>query len=152
MKDKSIPSRFGLVVLVVLLLVLILPSSKIDLASKISASTQASVQVEHIQNFARSAEKDFQLLSADDPAYQQIANVLSGVRCVRRLSQNYSSYSHEYPVDSITVSYYDDAENHQLLLTVYSDGVCILNSVFVNVKYSGGGAAELYQALTEIVE
>ena len=152
MKDKSILSRFGLVVLVVLLLVLILPSSKIDLASKISASTQASVQVEHIQNFARSAEMDFQLLSADDPAYQQIANVLSGVRCVRRLSQNYSSYSHEYPVDSITVSYYDDAENHQLLLTVYSDGVCIVNSVFVNVKYSGGGAAELYQALTEIVE
>ena len=152
MKDKSIPSRFGLVVLVVLLLVLILPSSKIDLASKISASTQASVQVEHIQNFARSAEMDFQLLSADDPAYQQIANVLSGVRCVRRLSQNYSSYSHEYPVDSITVSYYDDAENHQLLLTVYSDGVCILNSVFVNVKYSGGGAAELYQTLAEIVE
>lgn len=152
MKDKSIPSRFGLVVLVVLLLVLILPSSKIDLASKISASTQASVQVEHIQNFARSAEMDFQLLSADDPAYQQIANVLSGVRCVRRLSQNYSSYSHEYPVDSITVSYYDDAENHQLLLTVYSDGVCILNNAFVNVKYSGGGAAELYQALAEIVE
>ena len=152
MKNKSILYRFGLVVLVVLLLVLILPSSKIDLASKISASTQASVQVEHIQNFARSAEIDFQLLSADDPAYQQIANVLSGVRCVRRLSQNYSSYSHEYPVDSITVSYYDDAENHQLLLTVYSDGVCILNSVFVNVKYSGGGAAELYQALAEIVE
>ena len=152
MKDKSIPSRFGLVVLVVLLLVLILPSSKIDLASKISASTQASVQVEHIQNFARSAEMDFQLLSADDPAYQQIANVLSGVRCVRRLSQNYSSYSHEYPVDSITVSYYDDAEQHQLLLTVYSDGVCILNSAFVNVKYSGGRAAELYQALAEIVE
>ena len=152
MKDKSILSRFGLVVLVVLLLVLILPSSKIDLASKISASTQASVQVEHIQNFARSAEMDFQLLSADDPAYQQIANVLSGVRCVRRLSQNYSSYSHEFPVDSITVSYYDDAENHQLLLTVYSDGVCIVNSAFVNVKYSGGGAAELYQALAEIVE
>ena len=152
MKDKSIPSRFGLVVLVVLLLVLILPSSKIDLASKISASTQASVQVEHIQNFARSAEMDFQLLSADDPAYQQIANVLSGVRCVRRLSQNYSSYSHEFPVDSITVSYYDDAEQHQLLFTVYSDGVCILNSAFVNVKYSGVGAEELYQALAEIVE
>ena len=152
MKDKSIPSRFGLVVLVVLLLVLILPSSKIDLASKISASTQASVQVEHIQNFARSAEMDFQLLSADDPAYQQIANVLSGVRCVRRLSQNYSSYSHEYPVDSITVSYYDDAEQHQLLFTVYSDGVCIVNSAFVNVKYSGGGAEELYQELREIAE
>ena len=152
MKDKSIPSRFGIVILVLLALVLIFPSAKIDLASSIEASTQAGVRVEHIQNFARSAEMDFQLLSADDPAYQQIANVLSGVRCVRRLSQNYSSYSHEYPVDSITVSYYDDAENHQLLLTVYSDGVCILNSAFVNVKYSGGGAAELYQALAEIVE
>ena len=152
MKDKSILSRFGLVVLVVLLLVLILPSSKIDLASKISASTQASVQAEHIQNFARSAEMDFQLLSADDPAYQQIANVLSGRTCVRRLSQNYSSYSHEFPVDSVTVSYYDDAEQHQLLFTVYSDGVCIVNSAFVNVKYSGGGAEDLYQELREIAE
>ena len=152
MKDKSIPSRFGIVILVLLALVLIFPSAKIDLASSIEASTQASVQVEHIQNFARSAEIDFQLLSADDPAYQQIANVLSGLTCVKRFNQQYSSYSHEYPVDSITVSYYDDAEQHQLLLTVYSDGVCILNSAFVNVKYSGGGAAELYQALAEIVE
>ena len=152
MKDKSIPSRFGIVILVLLALVLIFPSAKIDLASSIEASTQASVRAEHIQNFARSAEIDFQLLSADDPAYQQIANVLSGLTCVKRFNQQYSSYSHEYPVDSITVSYYDDAEQHQLLLTVYSDGVCILNSVFVNVKYSGGGAAELYQALAEIVE
>ena len=152
MKNKSILYRFGLVVLVVLLLVLILPSSKIDLASKISASTQASVRVEHIQNFASSNEMEFEVYSSSDEIYQNISEVLSGVRCVRRLSQNYSSYSHEFPVDSITVSYYDDSENHQLLLTVYSDGVCIVNSAFVNVKYSGGGAAELYQALAEIVE
>lgn len=152
MKDKSILYRFGLVVLVVLLLVLILPSSKIDLASKISASTQASVRVEHIQNFASSNEMEFEVYSSSDEIYQNISEVLSGARCVRRLSQNYSSYSHEFPVDSITVSYYDDAEQHQLLFTVYSDGVCIVNSAFVNVKYSGGGAAELYQALAEIVE
>ena len=152
MKDKSILYRFGLVVLVVLLLVLILPSSKIDLASKISASTQASVRVEHIQNFASSNEMEFEVYSSSDEIYQNISEVLSGVRCVRRLSQNYSSYSHEFPVDSITVSYYDDAEKHQLLLTVYSDGVCILNNAFVSVKYPGGGAAELYQALMEIVE
>ena len=151
MKDKSIPSRFGLVVLVVLLLVLILPSSKIDLASKISASTQASVQVEHIQNFARSAEMDFQLLSADDPAYQQIANVLSGLTCVKRFNQQYSSYSHEYPVDSVTVSYYDDAENNNLLFTVYSVGTAIVNSQFVKIKESKGGAEEVYQKLAEII-
>ena len=152
MKDKSIPSRFGLVVLVVLLLVLILPSSKIDLASKISASTQASVQVEHIQNFARSAEMDFQLLSADDPAYQQIANVLSGLTCVKRFNQQYSSYSHEYPVDSVTVSYYDDAENNNLLFTVYSDGTAIVNSQFVKIKAPKGGAEEVYRELAEIVK
>ena len=152
MKDKSIPSRFGIVILVLLALVLIFPSAKIDLASSIEASTQASVRAEHIQNFARSAEIDFQLLSADDPAYQQIANVLSGLTCVKRFNQQYSSYSHEYPVDSITVSYYDDAEQHQLLFTVYSDGVCIVNSAFVNVKYPGGGAEELYQELREIAE
>ena len=150
MKNKSILYRFGLVVLVVLLLVLILPSSKIDLASKISASTQASVRAEHQQNFASSNEMEFEVYSSSDEIY--ISEVLSGVRCVRRLSQNYSSYSHEFPVDSITVSYYDDAEQHQLLLTVYSDGVCILNNAFVSVKYPGGGAAELYQALAEIVE
>ena len=152
MKNKSILYRFGIVILVLLALVLIFPSAKIDLASSIEASTQAGVQVEHIQNFARSAEMDFQLLSADDPAYQQIANVLSGLTCVKRFNQQYSSYSHEYPVDSVTVSYYDDADNHQLLLTVYSDGVCIVNSAFVNVKYSGGGAEDLYQELREIAE
>ena len=152
MKNKSILYRFGIVILVLLALVLIFPSAKIDLASSIEASTQASVRVEHIQNFARSAEMDVQLLSADDPAYQQIANVLSGLTCVKRFNQQYSSYSHEFPVDSITVSYYDDAEQHQLLFTVYSDGVCIVNSAFVNVKYPGGGAEELYQELREIAE
>ena len=152
MKDKSIPSRFGIVILVLLALVLIFPSAKIDLASKISASTQASVRAEHQQNFASSNEMEFEVYSSSDEIYQNISEVLSGVRCVRRLSQNYSSYSHEFPVDSITVSYYDDAEQHQLLFTVYSDGVCIVNSAFVNVKYSDGGAAELYQALMEIVE
>ena len=148
MKDKRILSRFGIVILVLLALVLIFPSAKIDLASGIKASTQASIRVEHIQNFARSAEMDVQLLSADDPAYQQIANVLSGLTCVKRFNQQYSSYSHEFPVGSVTVSYYDDAENHQLLFTVYSDGVAIVNSQFVSVK---GGAEDVYQKLMEIV-
>ncbi len=152
MKEKGILSRFGIVILVLLALVLIFPSAKIDLASGIKASTQASIRVEHIQNFARSAEMDVQLLSADDPAYQQIANVLSGLTCVKRFNQQYSSYSHEYPVDSVTVSYYDDAENNNLLFTVYSDGTAIVNSQFVKVKAPKGGAEEVYQKLAEIVK
>ena len=46
MKDKSILSRFGIVILVLLALVLIFPSAKVDLASSIEASTQASVRVD----------------------------------------------------------------------------------------------------------
>ena len=46
MKEKGILSRFGIVILVLLALVLIFPSAKIDLASSIEASTQASVRVE----------------------------------------------------------------------------------------------------------
>ena len=149
MKEKSILSRFGIVLFILLALVLILPSARIDLASKIEASTQASVRVEHIQNFARSAEMDYQVFSADDAAYQQISEVLSGITCVKKFNQQYSSYSHEYPVDSVTVSYYDDAENNNLLFTVYSDGTAIVNSQYVKIK---GGAEEVYQKLAEIVK
>ena len=78
--------------------------------------------------------------------------MLSQVTCRKKLNQLYSSYSHEYPMQSVTVSGYDDAENHKFLLTVYSDGVCIVNNAFVSVKYPSGGAKELYQELAEIVE
>lgn len=151
MKEKSILSRFGIVLLILLALVLIFPSAKIDLASKIDASTQAGVRVEHIQNFASSTKMDYQVLSADDAAYQKIADLLSNVTCVKRFNQSYSSYSHEYPVDSVTVSYYDDAENNNLLFTVYSDGTAIVNSQFVKIKSPKGGAEEVYQKLAEIV-
>jgi len=152
MKDKSILSRFGIVLLVLLALVLIFPSAKIDLGSKIEASTQAGVRVEHLQNFASSTEMEYQVLSAGDAAYQQISGILSGVKCVKQLNQNYSSHSHEYPVDSVTVSYYDDAENNNLLFTVYSDGTAIVNSQFVKIKTPKGGAEEVYQKLAEIID
>ena len=152
MKNKSILSRAGIVLLILLVLVLILPSGKIDLASKISASTQASVRAEHQQNFASSNEMEFEVYSSSDEIYQNISEVLSGVRCVRRLSQNYSSYSHEFPVDSITVSYYDADENNRLLVTVYSDGTAIVNSQFVKIKTPKGGAEEVYRQLAEIVK
>ena len=152
MKDKSILSRFGIVILVLLALVLIFPSAKIDLASGIKASTQASVRVEHMQNFASSTEMNYQVFSSDDEAYQQISELLSRVKCVKRFNQKYSSYSHEYPVDSVTVSYYDADENNRLLVTVYSDGTAIVNSQFVKIKTPKGGAEEVYRQLAEIVK
>ena len=92
------------------------------------------------------------MLSSDNAVYQQVSELLSGVVCVKRFNQNYSSYSHEYPVDSVTISYYDDAENHNLLFTVYSDGTAIVNSQFVKIKAPKGGAEEVYRKLAEIIE
>ena len=147
MKNKSILYRFGLVVLVVLLLVLILPSSKIDLSSSLSACSQMTVRTEKITSFASGDDLQYHLLSMDDAEYGQLRELLSQVTFRKKFNQTYSSYSHDYPAQSVTLSGYDDAENHQLLLTVYSDGVCILNNAFVSVKYPGGGAAELYQVV-----
>ena len=120
----------------------------IDLKALVRASSQGSVRTETIRNFASRDEMDYHILSMDSEEFQQAAELLSTVSCRKNLNQKYSSYTHTtFPVQSVTVSFYDDAENQKFLLTVYSDGVCILNSAYVSVKYPGGGAAELYQQL-----
>ena len=124
----------------------------IDIKALLRASSQGTVRTEEIVAFGRSDDMEYHILSMDDEKYQQITEVLSTVKCRKKLNQLSSSYSHDYPMQSVTASFYDDAENHKLLLTVYSDGVCIANNAFVTVKYPGGGAAELYQELREIVE
>ena len=120
----------------------------IDLKALVRASSQGSVRTETIRNFASRDEMDYHILSMDSEAFQQTAELLSTVSCRKKLNQNYSAYTHDtFPVQSVTVSFYDDAENQKFLLTVYSDGVCILNSAYVSVKYPGGGAAQLYEQL-----
>ena len=76
MKNKSILYRFGLVVLVVLLLVLILPSSKIDLSSSLSACSQMTVRTEKITSFASGDDLQYHLLSMDDAEYGQLRDCL----------------------------------------------------------------------------
>lgn len=125
----------------------------IDLKALVRASSQGSVRTETIRNFASRDEMDYHILSMDSEEFQQAAELLSTVSCRKNLNQKYSSYTHTtFPVQSVTVSFYDDAENQKFLLTVYSDGVCILNSAFVSVKYPGGGAAQLYEQLAEIAK
>ena len=123
----------------------------IDLKALVRASSQGSVRTETIRNFASRDEMDYHILSMDSEEFQQAAELLSTVSCRKKLNQKYSSYTHTtFPVQSVTVSFYDDAENQKFLLTVYSDGVCILNSAYVSVKYPGGGAAQLYEQLAEL--
>ena len=120
----------------------------IDLKALVRASSQGSVRTETIRNFASLDEMDSHILPMDSKEFQQAAELLSTVSCCKKLNQNYSAYTHDtFPVQSVTVSFYDDAENQKFLLTVYSDGVCILNSAYVSVKYPGGGAAQLYEQL-----
>ena len=120
----------------------------IDLKALVRASSQGSVRTETIRNFASRDEMDYHILPMDSEEFQQTAELLSTVSCRKKLNQRYSAYTHTtFPVQSVTVSFYDDAENQKFLLTVYSDGVCILNSAFVSVKYPGGGAAQLYGQL-----
>lgn len=120
----------------------------IDLKALVRASSQGTLRTEEVAHFGSTNDMDYHLLSMDSEEFQQTAELLSTVSCRKKLNQNYSAYTHDtFPVQSVTVSFYDDAENQKFLLTVYSDGVCILNSAFVSVKYPGGGAAQLYEQL-----
>ena len=120
----------------------------IDLKALVRSSSQGSVRTETIRSFGSRDEMDYHILSMNSEEFQQTAELLSTVSCRKNLNQNYSAYTHDtFPVQSVTVSFYDDAENQKFLLTVYSDGVCILNSAFVSVKYPGGGVAQLYEQL-----
>mgnify|MGYP004654023323 FL=1 len=147
MKSFHIP-RTALFFILFALAALAMLYRPIDLKALVRASSQGSVRTETIRNFGSRGEMDYHLLSMDSDEFQQTAELLSTVSCRKKLNQKYSSYTHTtFPVQSVTVSFYDDAENQKFLLTVYSDGVCILNSAYVSVKYPGGGAAQLYEQL-----
>lgn len=151
MKSLSAPRPF-LFLLFCALVVLIFLYRPTDLKGLVRASSQGTVRTETIRNFGSSAQMDYHTLSMGSDEFRQVADLLSTLSCRKKLNQNYSAYSHQYPVQSVTVSFYGDAEDHKFLLTVYSDGVCILNSAFVTVKYPGGGAAQLYQQLAELAK
>lgn len=147
MKSFHIP-RAAVFFILFVLVVFAMLYRPIDLKALVRASSQGSVRTETIRNFASRDEMDYHILPMDSEEFQQVAELLSTVSCRKKLNQKYSSYTHTtFPVQSVTVSFYDDAENQKFLLTVYSDGVCILNSAFVSVKYPGGGAAQLYEQL-----
>lgn len=152
MKSSHIP-RAAVFFILFALVVFAMLYRPIDLKALVRASSQGSVRTETIRNFASRDEMDYHILPMDSEEFQQAAELLSTVSCRKKLNQKYSSYTHTtFPVQSVTISFYDDAENQKFLLTVYSDGVCILNSAFVSVKYPGGGAAQLYEQLAEIAK
>ena len=150
MKSFHIPRTAVFFILFVLVVFAVL-YRPVNVTSLIRASSQGSVRTETIRNFASRDEMNYRILSMDSDEFQQTAELLSTVSCRKKLNQRYSAYTHDtFPVQSVTVSFYDDAENQKFLLTVYSDGVCILNSAFVSVKYPGGGAAQLYEQLARL--
>ena len=150
MKSFHIPRAAIFFILFVLMVFAVL-YRPIDLKALVLASSQGTLRTEEVAHFGSTNDMDYHLLSLDSDEFQQAAELLSTVSCRKKLNQNYSAYTHDtFPVQSVTVSFYDDAENQKFLLTVYSDGVCILNSAYVSVKYPGGGAAELYEQLAAL--
>lgn len=147
MKSFHIPRTAVFFILFVLVVFAVL-YRPVNVTSLIRASSQCTIRTEVLTSPGHMSGTELSVLSMDDEKYQQVTKVLSTVSCRKKLNQNYSAYTHDtFPVQSVTVSFYDDAENQKFLLTVYSDGVCILNSAFVSVKYPGGGAAQLYEQL-----
>ena len=150
MKSFHIPRAAVLFILFVLVVFAVL-YRPVNVTSLIRASSQCTIRTEVLTSPGHMSGTELSVLSMDDEKYQQVTEVLSTISCRKKLNQKYSSYTHTtFPVQSVTVSFYDDAENQKFLLTVYSDGVCILNSAFVSVKYPGGGAAQLYEQLAEL--
>lgn len=147
MKSFHIP-RAVVFLILFMLVVFAIFYRPIDLKALVRASSQGTLRTEEVAHFGSTNDMQYHILSMDGEEFQQVSQLLSTVSCRKKLNQNYSAYIHNtFPVQSVTVSFYDDAENQKFLLTVYSDGVCILNSAYVSVKYPGGGAAELYQQL-----
>lgn len=150
MKSFHIPRTAVFFILFVLVVFAVL-YRPVNVTSLIRASSQCTIRTEVLTSPGHMSGTELSVLSMDDEKYQQVTEVLSTISCRKKLNQKYSSYTHTtFPVQSVTVSFYDDAENQKFLLTVYSDGVCILNSAFVSVKYPGGGAAQLYEQLAEL--
>ena len=150
MKSFHIPRTAVFFILFVLVVFAVL-YRPVNVTSLIRASSQCTIRTEVLTYPGHMSGTELSVLSMDDEKYQQVTEVLSTISCRKKLNQKYSSYTHTtFPVQSVTVSFYDDAENQKFLLTVYSDGVCILNSAFVSVKYPGGGAAQLYEQLAEL--
>ena len=89
----------------------------IDLKALVRASSQGTLRTEEVAHFGSTNDMDYHLLSMDSEEFHQTAELLSTVSCRKKLNQNYSAYTHDtFPVQSVTVSFYDDAENQKFLL------------------------------------
>lgn len=151
MKNHTV--RFWLCVLcwVIVILLAFLSSRRVDLRAGVTKSSGLSVRIEDVVSLG-SPESTTQHYSMDTAAYQQISDLVRSASCYKKLNQNNASYAHDYEAHSVTLCYYNDADVTQLLVTVYSDGVCQANGSFVTLKPSTGTAESLYQQLREIAE
>ena len=146
--------RFYITVAFCLLLfaVLFLSSRRIDLKADIARSSAVSASIEDTVLLSP-PEISSKLFTADDgpdSVYLKLSGLLQKTDCYKRFNQNAVSYSHDEEAHCVTLRYSNDA-GQTLLFTVYSDGVCQVNSSFVLLHSAEGGAAELYQILRDLV-
>ena len=109
MKSFHIPRAAVFFILFVLVVFAVL-YRPVNVTSLIRASSQCTIRTEVLTSPGHMSGTELSVLSMDDEKYQQVTEVLSTISCRKKLNQLYSFYRHDYPTQSVTASFYDDAE------------------------------------------
>ena len=147
MNDRNLRFYVIAALWLVLFALLFLSNRRIDLNVGINKSTGVSVSIEDVVSLSPS-EVTSKAFSASDDTYRALSEILQNVDCYKKLRQNARIYAHDYEMHCVTLRY-ADAQNQNLLLTVYSDGVCQVNGKFCTLRSPSGGADVIYQLLRD---
>ena len=150
MKNRNLRFYATMALWVGLFVLLFISNRRIDLKADINKSTTVSVSVEDTVSLSPSEIVTY-TYSAGDDTYQVLSDFLQNVSCYKKFSQNARSYSHDYEAHCVILRY-ADASTQNLLLTVYSDGVCQVNGSYVTLRSPDGDATVIYQMLRDAVE
>ena len=145
MKDRNLRFYAVAALWLALFALLYLSNRRIDLNVGINKSTGVSVSIEDVVSLSP-PEVTAKAYSASDDTYQALSEILQNVDCYKKLRQNARAYSHDYEAHCVTLRY-ADAQNQNLLLTVYSDGVCQVNGKFCTLRSPSVGADVIYRLL-----
>lgn len=105
----------------------------INIKNEIELSSSATVHFISEKNFGKT-EDDFYVYSVDDEKYKDLSTLLKNVEYKKHIMQDDFLYSHEDSAESFTIKHYNEDEIEQVSITLYSDGVCIIDGIFVKVN------------------
>lgn len=118
---------------VAVLLLLINLFRDINIKDKIDESSTVSVYFVEEEAFG-DTETDYMVFEVGDYKFAELSSLLKGSMYKKNFVQDASQYSHEKKAISFTIKFYDDDENEKLSMTLYSDGVCIIDGTYADTS------------------